>query len=426
MRSLLLVLLFFVVFSQPAYSRIEISGGILYSSWPESEKSIPCAISINIGDERPKGPVQVVFLVDGSKYNQGRFLTATKEGIPDAIGLLERGDNVSIIEVSQRSSVILPAGPVSNSTDRNARTHMNKIQGRGDLDLMVGLDKVEEVFKRTKGRRDLRRYLFMIISGRTEESSRQALNDRITKLSMENDVVVSTFGCDQKYDEELLVAVSQNSGGKYYAIHDYDQFGGYVNKEMHRVKNSAVHIGSLKLDLPQGITIASVSGAKLVKDNIIELKDLQPKIDKVVFFNIIGRPASSKELKIEGTFYTLSKSFNKRKRLYIEIPINGKGSVDNFDRILPEKLIPFKILSQTAKRLDNVNKHSSMRHSAAVALKEDIRNYESNSRSVSNDKLKTAFDLLRELQRALDNSVIDNEKITKIMDHYLVHLTESY
>jgi Ca-activated chloride channel homolog len=215
-------------------------------------------------EAKARPPVNLALVLDrsGSMADRGKleYLKAAAARILDE---LEPSDVLSIVEYDDRITVLWPAGPVGSP--RLVKGLIDGLTPRGSTDLVGGMMEGVEQAKSAAAHHiapagSLARVLLLSDGlanrGITDPARIRALVGR----AKADGVPISTLGLGRDYDEDLMQAIAENAGGRYYYIESPDQIAGIFAQEMNTLFHLAARTVHVDIRPAEGVGGAEILG----------------------------------------------------------------------------------------------------------------------------------------------------------------------
>ena len=423
-------LLILTIYFSPLYSEsvkeLTVTGGLIYTSWVESEKSITCGLTIETPSTISTGryPLQVVLVIDASRHMEGAALQNAKTCAKNILDKLLDTDIFGLITYSKYARIASPLQPLNPNNRRNAVNAINRIKYDVGRNLSEGLKKGAEEFNRFKGQRSAGHHILLFTNGEATVGTTDLsqLLSLATGLSGEYDFQISTFGYDRFYNEDFLITLAKKTDGRAYFIEEEKmaEMTYPADKEIKRIMETYANDVTLEIIIPSGSEIKNVYGGKL-KDEKIIIGKVQSGIKLPVIFNITGRPSRRKDLIINVDYVEPVRMSPRKSRIYLDIPL-GSGEPDYDKKFAPE-LIEFNTHRDVVKTIEKIRgKEKGARAKYAEQFKETAKKLEQVGVELHSEYFTGCVEQFWQLQRDIENQAIEDELLTKRIKYNLLNL----
>lgn len=406
---------------------LSITGGLLYRTWAESHTSLTCALTIKTPSEVPKGryPVQVVCVIDASLKMEGAAIQQAKASAKGVLDLLSDEDMFGLVTYSQYARELFPLKPLNPNNRRNALNAVSRIKYERGRNLSEGMKKGAEQFGKYKGLRSSGQYMLIITNGDPDKgiTDPAKLISSAKALAKKNSFHITTVGYDRFFDENMLIALAEKTGGRAYfmAEENIGDMTKIVSREIKRITETSVQKVTIEIITPSGSTIEKVCGGTQEGDNII-LGTLQADLKKIIIFDIAGRPSKRKDLEINISHVEPIRMTSRNSRIYLDIPI---GSEDpKYDEKFAPIILDFLIQRGLSERIEQIrNNENQVRKDFADLFKETVKKLEQDNVVLQSEYLAKKVEDFKQVQRDIENGAIEDNLLTKRIKYSFLALT---
>jgi Ca-activated chloride channel family protein len=234
------------------------------------ELEAPAALADTV---RPQASLEVV--LDRSGSMSGAPLEGAKKALVALVRRLEPTDNFGLVTFDNEAQVVVPAGPL---TDKDAVVaSIEAVFPGGSTDLGAGY---------LRGLREIRRVAtnggtVLVISDGHVNAGITSVDEfaSITAKAYSEEVVTSTLGYGQGYDETLLSAIARSGSGNHVFADNPDAAGAAIAGEVEGLLNKVVQALSLTVRFEASVEMLRLYNdlpAQQIGDGtvMIELGDL--------------------------------------------------------------------------------------------------------------------------------------------------------
>ncbi|MBL9105508.1 MAG: VWA domain-containing protein [Myxococcales bacterium] len=206
------------------------------------------------GSKRP--PIHVVLVMDSSGSMEGPAVAHARKAALELVDGLADGDHLAVVTFDSQSRVLVPSTVIDDRTRADARTRVEAMAARGTTDLAGGLRLGLAEASRGYLADGVNRLVLLSDGLPNDPAPIAALVDQAAGMR----VAVTALGLGLEYDETLLAAMAQRTGGKFHFIEDSAQVAAVLRDEVLRLERIVARNLSLQLLPGPGVTIDGVLG----------------------------------------------------------------------------------------------------------------------------------------------------------------------
>jgi Ca-activated chloride channel family protein len=268
--------------------------GALANRYMAAGEASPALARIRIGTVSPpeteKPKVNLALVVDTSGSMEGRAIEDAREASIAMIDALAEGDRLAVVVFHSKSEVLLPSTPIDadNRAEIKARLRTMKAQGTTDMagGLQAGLDQVSANLEP----RGINRIVLLGDGVPNEEGMIRSM----AASAGSRGVTITALGLGLDYNESLMGAVAQVSGGRFHYIEKSEEVAAFFKEEVLRLQGVFARNATVELVPGPGVQIEAVVGHPMVRNGAkvqVTLGDLSrgDKRDLIVKLSALPR-----------------------------------------------------------------------------------------------------------------------------------------
>lgn len=234
--------------------------GALANRYVAAGSSSPAVARLRIGTVTPpeteKPQVNLALVVDTSGSMEGRPIEDAREASMAMIDALAEGDRLAVVVFHSKAELLLPSTPIDadNRAEIKARLKAMKAQGTTDMasGLQMGLDQVSMNLEP----RGINRIVLLGDGVPNEEGMIRGM----AASAGAQGVTITALGLGLDYNESLMGAVAQVSGGRFHYIERSEEVAAFFKEEVLRLQGVYARNATVELQPGPGVRIESVVG----------------------------------------------------------------------------------------------------------------------------------------------------------------------
>jgi Ca-activated chloride channel family protein len=238
--------------------------GALANKYVAAEPSSPAVARLRIGTVAPpeteKPKVNLALVVDTSGSMEGQPIEDARAASMAMIDALAEGDRLAVVVFHSKAEVLLPSTPIDadNRAEIKARLKGMKAQGTTDMagGLQAGLDQVSASLEP----RGINRIVLLGDGVPNEEGMIRSM----ATAAGSRGVTITALGLGLDYNESLMGAVAQISGGRFHYIERSEEVAAFFKEEVLRLQGVFARNATLEITPGPGVRIEAVVGHPMV------------------------------------------------------------------------------------------------------------------------------------------------------------------
>ncbi len=222
-------------------------------------------MDLNAADVRAKsrGSMGIALIIDRSGSMAGPKMRQAKRAAKALVRRLADTDRIALVTYSSDFAIDMPLTQVKGQRARINRIIDDILDG-GGTNLAGGLSAGLKALSHADAGL-LRRIILM-----SDGNANQGLTDTnaiadIATTARHKGISVSTLGVGVDFNEDLMTAIAQASGGGYYYAKDAQAIAAAFDTEMQGLMHVAARQVEVSLELPVGVRIDEVYGYRTEK-----------------------------------------------------------------------------------------------------------------------------------------------------------------
>ena len=239
---------------------------------PGKPHTLLLLIDLEAADAKPREgrlPLNLGFVIDRSGSMGGEKLAYTKQAVQYAAGHLTGSDIASLTVFDDKVEVLYPASPVKLKDE--LKGIVSQIFPGGTTNLSGGMLAGYKEVKKNAREGQVDRVLLL-----TDGLANQGITDaeKLCKKAegmRKSGVAVTTLGVGDDFDEDLLTALAEKSGGNYYFIGSADNIPEIFSRELQELLSVVAQNVKVTFDCSDVLTVTKVWNYPPEGDRILNI-----------------------------------------------------------------------------------------------------------------------------------------------------------
>ncbi|KAA6396878.1 MAG: putative Ca-activated chloride channel family protein, partial [Streblomastix strix] len=278
------------------YLKVSVDYGI-YAVPSNSEIVINILLTINApkaAEQKERPPISVALVIDKSgSMGEEKKLEYAKIAGKALVGKLDPRDKLTIVTFDNKATVLVPTSSVSN------RQHLEKmidyIQPGSTTNIQEGLEVGINQIENSKFEGTKRVVLLSDGNANVGIQDPNGISD-ITSSHREKGITVSAVGLGLDYNENLMQAVAQRSGGQYYYCGEAHDLPNVFDTELSLAKNTVTHKTRASIIQETCVNEVKIVGLPQKKKDSqisVDLSDLISEEERQILFQLTVDPSAA-------------------------------------------------------------------------------------------------------------------------------------
>ncbi len=219
--------------------------------------------------ERKRLPLNLGFVLDRSGSMSGEKLEFTKQAVRYAIDHLTSEDKASVTVYDQDVQVLFEAGPVKYKD--NLKSAIGQVYPGGSTNLSGGLIQgFRQVMEHRKSGQVDRVLLLTDGLANVGITDPAVLSAKAASIR-DAGVAVTTLGVGADFDEDLLTAIAESSGGNYYYIDSPERIPEIFSSELKELLSVVAQSIQVSFEGTGSVTVTKVWGYRSEGDRKVTI-----------------------------------------------------------------------------------------------------------------------------------------------------------
>ena len=228
---------------------------------PTTEQKLFLKIEIAPTETTSKSfPLTVCLLIDKSGSMAGKKLRNAKEGAIKLVNQLDSNDYCGVVAFEKEVDVVVPGKYVEDTSF--FETKIQKIKWGGLTELYRGLETAFEVLRGQLQQDDTEREtvkrIILLSDGYPTDNKTESEYRSLARFMREIGISITALGIGKDYNENLLSAIAEESGGMWYHITAPGRIPDVFSSELSNMRTVVFSRPELVLQLSQGVELVDI------------------------------------------------------------------------------------------------------------------------------------------------------------------------
>ena len=288
-------------------------------------------------DDGGRTPVNIGFVLDRSGSMAGDKLAYTKQAVSYAVGHLRPGDYGSLTVYDNEVETLLPSQHILSKDA--VKGIVSRIFPGGSTNLSGGLIAgYREVMKHNQPGQTNRVLLLTDGLANAGITDKDILCHRAQKMR-EMGVAVTTLGVGNDFDEDLLTAMAEESGGNYYFIENTDMIPRIFAQELESLLSVVAQNVKLRFASSSACQVTKVWGYQPGGDTAVtmNLPDLFSSDHKYIMLELTVHSEAAGKTELGSLTLSYDEAGEELKDVSCHIDLAVEATEDPLLLAQPEK-----------------------------------------------------------------------------------------
>lgn len=234
--------------------------GALANRYLRADKPGTALARLRIATHAPEathsGAVNVVLVLDTSGSMEGQPITDARAAALAMVDTLADGDHLAVVAFGSSVDVLLPATELDADNRAKARKSLEAMKAEGTTDLAGGLRQGLAQAQKYLDPHGINRIVLVGDGVPNDESAVRPLASQAASQA----VPITVLGLGPDYNETLMGAVAQLSGGQFHYVRESAEVASFFKSEVLRLKQVYARNAAVDVTPGPGVRIESVVG----------------------------------------------------------------------------------------------------------------------------------------------------------------------
>lgn len=205
--------------------------------------------------------INVGLVIDTSGSMEGAPIADARTAANAFVDALRPGDRLAVVTFDSRTEVLLPSTVLDSDNIAEVRQKLSHIRARGTTDMAGGLQAGVQEVVRNFQQGGINRVVLLGDGVPNDEAPLRAM----AQAAGERGIAITALGLGPDYNETVMTAVAQLSGGTFQFIRESSGMANVFRHEVLRIERVFAHNAGITLTPGPGVRIESVVGQQVAQ-----------------------------------------------------------------------------------------------------------------------------------------------------------------
>jgi Ca-activated chloride channel homolog len=281
---------------------------------------------------RARAPVAMVIALDTSGSMAGDKIRRAREAAVRLIDEMDDDDQIAFVRYASEAEVVQPLARVRD-VRAGLLARVRELDAAGGTNIPLALEGALGALREADAKRVRR---VVLVSDGQDSGRKQA--ERAATQAAATGVVVSSLGVGLDFDERYMAAVAQRGRGNFAFLNGGEELTAFLHKELQESATTVVDKVSLKMQLPEGVSLGAVSGTSAEQgatrgELVLPLGSLFAGEERRFILELVGRAAAGEEKRLEGVAsWDVVASGDRARTAWSGLAFRGTADQGDVDR----------------------------------------------------------------------------------------------
>ncbi|AKF06113.1 vWA domain-containing protein [Sandaracinus amylolyticus] len=234
--------------------------GALGNTFVPAAQSSEIVARLRVGTVTPEGlhrpPINLALVVDTSGSMEGRPIDDARAATAALLDAMHDGDRLAVVAFHSSTEIVLPSTQIDRGRIEELREQVSALRATGTTDLGGGMRAGLEEVMRHYDPQGINRVVLLSDGVPNDPTTIEPL----AQAAGERGIAITALGLGTEYDETLLAAIAQRSGGRFHFVEESSAVARVFQDEVLRMRHVLARNLSIEIRPGPGVRVESVVG----------------------------------------------------------------------------------------------------------------------------------------------------------------------